>query len=58
MRKDIWISLFIFGVVLFSWPFMSIFKHGIALYLFIAWLLFIGLIMVSSLFAEKGGGGG
>jgi len=58
MRKDIWISLFIFGVVLFSWPFMSIFKHGMSLYLFIAWLLFIGLIMVSSLFAEKDGGGG
>lgn len=57
MRKDIWISLFTFGVVLFSWPFLSIFRHTISAYLFAAWLFFIGLIFISSHFAEKDGGG-
>jgi len=57
MRNDIWIALFAFGVVLFSWPFMSMFGHGISAYLFIAWFVFIGLIMLSSIFTEKDKGG-
>jgi hypothetical protein len=58
MRKDLGIFLFFTGMVLFGWPLISIFKHGLAIYLFIIWLLFIALIFVATRFPEKEDGGG
>ena len=40
--KDRWIFLFALGVVLFNWPFITLFREAPALLLFVAWGLFIG----------------
>lgn len=59
MKRDVWIFLFIFGILLFSWPFINIFHDVLAVYLFSAWILFIGLIWLASFFGkgtDKGGG--
>jgi hypothetical protein len=45
-------------MVLFSWPLISIFKYGLAIYLFVIWLVFIALIYVATRFPEKEDGGG
>ena len=58
MRRDFGIFLFSLGVVLFSWPLISIFQHGLAIYLFVIWLLFIALIFVATRFPEREDGGG
>jgi hypothetical protein len=58
MRKDIGIFLFLIGMVLFSWPLISIFKHGLAIYLFVMWLIFIAVIFVSTKFPEREDGSG
>ncbi len=58
MRRDIWIFLFSIGLLLFSWPLLSIFKYGMATYLFVIWLLFIVLIFIASIFSEREDGGG
>ena len=46
MVRDFWIFLFVIGLILFSWPFMSIFMHDLVRYLFSAWLLLIVLIFL------------
>ncbi len=53
MRRDIWISLFVLGLMFFSWPFMSIFKGSLIPYLFIIWLIFIALICITAIFSGK-----
>jgi hypothetical protein len=58
MRKDVWFFLFFLGVLLFGWPIMSIFRHGLATYLFVIWLLFIALILVAVRFPDREDGGG
>jgi hypothetical protein len=58
MRRDIWIFLFFVGLLLFSWPLMSIFGYGLATYLFVSWLLFIILIFIASKVSEREDGGG
>jgi hypothetical protein len=56
MRKDVWIFLFAIGVLLFSWPIMSIFRDGLPTYLFVIWLVFILLIFVTSIVSKRKGG--
>jgi len=58
MGRDIWFFLFFFGVLLFGWPLMSIFLPGLAMYLFISWLLFIALIYLATKVPEREDGGG
>jgi hypothetical protein len=53
MRRDIWIFLFVLGLMFFSWPFMSIFRGSLIPYLFIIWLLFIALICITAIFSDK-----
>ena len=53
MRRDVWIFLLALGVVLFTWPIMSIFKDSLAIYLFVIWLVFILLILVTSIFSQR-----
>jgi len=53
MTRDIWISLFLLGAVFFGWPIISIFRYGLAAYLFAAWLTFIVLVLLATLFSEK-----
>ena len=57
MRRDVWIFLFVLGVLFFTWPLMSIFKDNQAVYLFVIWLVFILLIVVASLFSHREDGG-
>lgn len=57
MRRDIWIFLFILGMLLFGWPFLIIFREKLAYYLFISWLIFIALVYLASRFSEGGDGG-
>ena len=58
MRHDLFFFLFFIGVLLFGWPLMSIFRYGLATYLFIVWLLFIILIYVATNVSEREDGGG
>ncbi|MGE5893192.1 MAG: hypothetical protein ACM34I_03965 [bacterium] len=57
MRKDIWVFLFALGLLLFSWPLMSIFRNILPAYLFVAWFVFIGFIftVVAKTGKEEGG---
>jgi hypothetical protein len=56
MMRDFWIFLFVIGLILFSWPFMSIFMDDLVLYLFSAWLLLIVLVFLAV--RRKGNEGG
>jgi hypothetical protein len=58
MTRDVWFFLFFLGVLLFGWPLISIFKSGLATYLFVIWIVFIALILIASLFSEREDGGG
>lgn len=53
MRRDVWIFLLALGVLFFTWPIMSIFKDSLAIYLFVIWLVFILLILVTSIFSQR-----
>jgi len=53
MRRDVWIFLLALGVLFFTWPIMSIFKDSLAIYLFVIWLVFILLILVTSVFSQR-----
>jgi uncharacterized membrane protein len=58
VRRDIWIFLTVIGILLFSWPIMSIFRDSLTTYLFVIWIIFIALIFVISLFSEREDGNG
>jgi len=57
MKRDIWMLLFVIGLLFFSWPIMSIFKDSLATSLFIVWLTFIVLIFIIAHFSERENGG-
>lgn len=57
MKRDIWIALFFLGLLLFGWPFLSIFRANLPYYLFSVWILFIGLIFFASRASERDDGG-
>lgn len=57
MRRDVWIFLLALGVLFFTWPLMSIFKDGLAAYLFVGWFVFILLTFVASVFSDREDGG-
>jgi len=58
MSRDIWIFLFALGVILFSWPLMTIYKYGLSKYLFLAWFIFIVLIFIASIYKSNRKNGG
>ena len=58
MIRDIWISLFLFGIIFSSWPIISMFEHGISKYLFLAWFIFILLIFIAAQYTKKSDNGG
>jgi len=41
----------------FNGPFLVIFSHNLASFLFLSWILFIGLIFVASFRSEREDGG-
>jgi hypothetical protein len=58
VRRDIWIFFTVIGILLFSWPIMSIFRDSLTTYLFVIWIIFIALIFVISPFSEREDGNG
>ncbi len=58
MRKDIWYFIFALGVLLFTWPILSIFKDSLPAYFFIIWIVYIIIIFVTSKSSEREDGGG
>jgi len=58
MRRDVWIFLLTLGIVFFTWPIMSIFKDSLAIYLFVIWIVFILLILVTVIFSQREDDGG
>lgn len=57
MKRDIWILLFVIGLLFFSWPILSIFKSSLATSLFVNWFIFIALIFIIAHFSEREDGG-
>jgi hypothetical protein len=57
MKRDIWVFLFGLGVLLFVGPFLSIFRDSLTYYLFIIWIVFIGLIFLASHYSKREDGG-
>jgi len=58
MRRDVWIFLFVIGLLFFIWPIMSIFRDSLATYLFVVWFVFIALMFIASIFSEREDSGG
>jgi len=57
MKRDIWVFLFIIGVLFFNGPFLFIFRDSLTYYLFIIWFIFIGLIFLASNYSKREDGG-
>ncbi len=57
MRREVFIFLFILGVLFFSWPIMSIFESNLVISLFVIWLVFILLMFITSVISEREDGG-
>ncbi len=57
MKRDIWVFLFCIGMLLFSGPFLHIFRDSLTYYLFIVWIAFIGLIFLASNYSKREDGG-
>jgi hypothetical protein len=58
MKRDIWIALFLLGLLLFGWPLLNIFHDSLVYYLFTTWFIFIVLIFLASRSSEREEGGG
>ncbi len=57
MRREVFIFLFILGVLFFSWPIMSIFEGNLVISLFVIWLIFILLMFITIVTSEREDGG-
>jgi len=49
MSKDIYLFLFMAGLLFFGWPMIEVFSGNLLQYLFGFWLLFIGAVAAASL---------
>jgi hypothetical protein len=58
MRRDIWYFIFALGVILFTWPILSIFKDSLPAYFFIIWLVYIIIIFITTKSSKREDGGG
>ncbi len=46
--RDLWIFIFLVGLLGFSWPVIEIVQTWVSMYLFIFWALFIGIVALIS----------
>ncbi len=54
-NKELWFFIFLFGVLLFNWPFLEIFDLSLPYYLFIIWAAFIFVVgMVLKKMSKQG----
>ena len=58
MRRDLWFFIFALGVILFTWPVLTIFENSLPAYFFISWFVYIILVFVTVKFSEREDGGG
>ncbi len=57
MKREIWIFMFFLSLLLFNWPFINIFRANLSFYLFVVWILCIGLVyLFTSLSDDERGG--
>ncbi len=42
-KAEVWVMLFIVGVLGFNWPFIEMFNRALPAYLFVFWFVFIML---------------
>ena len=47
-NPEIWVFIFILGLLGLNWPFLEIFHTRVVAYLFVIWVLFIILIAVGA----------
>ena len=45
-NKELWIFIFLVGLLGFSWPVLEIVHKEVAVYLFLFWAIFIGISAV------------
>ncbi len=57
MKRDIWVFLFSIGILLFNGPLLFLFRDYLTYYLFIIWLVFIGLVFLASNHSKREDGG-
>lgn len=50
--KEVWIFIFLVGVLGFSWPIIEIMHTMVSLYLFIFWIILIGVVALLSLLSN------
>jgi len=54
MRQgDFWVFFFALGVILFNWPFLTVFDDSLVAGLFILWGIFIALAALAGAGREK-----
>ena len=53
MKREIWVFLFFLSLLLFNWPFINIFRSSLSSYLFVVWLLCIGLVYFFTAFLDE-----
>ncbi len=53
MKRDVWIFLFLLGLVVFNWPFISIFRENFTIYPFVVWFLLILAIILTNLLPDR-----
>jgi len=58
MRKEVWLFVFLVGLLAFNWPTLQIFSGVLPAYLFIAWFLLIAVIFTLARGAAEDEDGG
>jgi len=55
--RDVWLFVFMLGILAFVWPLPEVFRAHAALYLYAVWAAFIALVYFFSRSARQDGGG-
>ena len=53
-NNERWIFLFVLGLLVFNWPFLTIFEDAHPVLLFACWGIFIAVAAVFTLIGKKG----
>ena len=52
-NTEIWVFIFILGLLFLNWPVLEIFHIEVVRYLFVFWAVFIGLIAFATYKSKK-----
>jgi len=52
-NTEIWVFIFILGLLFLNWPVLEIFRIEVVRYLFVFWAIFIGLIAFATYKTKK-----